>query len=160
MSRPPGCTVWCVPRLTLVPAAYIALLRGGDVLLQRRIGTGYMDGYWSFSAAGHVERGESVYAAAVREAREELGVLVREADLEPICTLHRRQADRDAGQRVDFFFATTTWEGEPAILEPQRNGGIRWASLTALPEPIVPHERTALELHRDGRRIAILHAGF
>jgi 8-oxo-dGTP pyrophosphatase MutT (NUDIX family) len=149
-----------MPRFSLVPAAYVALIRDGAVLLQRRAGTGYMDGYWSFSAAGHVERDESVTAAAVREAREELGVTVQESDLIPICTFHRRQSDRDSGQRVDFFYAATAWVGTPVIREPERNGGLTWAPLGSLPEPIVPHERTALELYRDDRHEAILHTGF
>ena len=70
-----------MPRFSLVPAAYVALLRDGQVLLQQRQNTGYMDGHWSFSAAGHVERDESVTAAAVREVWEELGVSIHEACL-------------------------------------------------------------------------------
>jgi 8-oxo-dGTP pyrophosphatase MutT (NUDIX family) len=147
-------------RFRLVPAAYVALLRDAEVLLQQRQGTGYMDGHWSFSAAGHVERGESVYAAAVREAYEELGVRVREADLDPICTIHRRQTERDSGQRVDFFFAVSAWEGEPAVREPERSGGIRWAPLSNLPVPLVPVDSIALEMLRTGERRAIAVIGF
>ena len=63
----------------VVPAAYVLFLRdtpsgAAEVLLQLREGTGYMDGYWATAAAGHVERGESVFAAAAREVTEELGV--------------------------------------------------------------------------------------
>ena len=57
----------------LVPASYVLLLRGPEVLLQRRQNTGYMDGFWVAGAAGHVEPGETARHAAVREAREELG---------------------------------------------------------------------------------------
>ena len=89
-------------RFSLIPAAYVALLRDGMVLLQQRRNTGYMDGHWSFSAAGHVERDESVTAAAAREAHEELGVRVDEADLEPLCTVHRRQSLEMPGQVARF----------------------------------------------------------
>ena len=147
-------------RFSLVPAAYVALLRGSEVLLQQRMGTGYMDGHWGFSAAGHVERGESVHAAAAREAFEELGVRIDEADLQPICTVHRRQTKRDSGQRVDFFFAVSAWEGEPTIREPERSGGIRWAALSALPEPLVPVDAIALQMLRTGERQVIAHIGF
>lgn len=147
-------------RFSLVPAAYVALVRGTHVLLQQRQHTGYMDEHWSFSAAGHVEPGESVYAAAVREVWEELGVRIREADLEPICTVHRRQSERDSGQRVDFFFAVSAWEGEPVAREPERSGGIRWAPLSSLPEPLVPVDAIALEMLRTGERTAIVHLGF
>jgi 8-oxo-dGTP pyrophosphatase MutT (NUDIX family) len=147
-------------RFSLIPAAYVALVRDGEVLLQQRQNTGYMDGHWSFSAAGHVERDESVTAAAVREAREELGVHVREADLDPICAIHRRQTDRSGGQRVDFFFSVARWNGKPEARETDRSGGVRWARLAALPEPLVPVEAIALHMLATGERKAIVHWGF
>ncbi len=147
-------------RFSLVPAAYVALVRDGQILLQQRQNTGYMDGHWSFSAAGHVERDESVTAAAVREVREELGVLIAEDDLEPVCTIHRRQNARDGGQRVDFFFTVSRWQGEPQVQEAHRSGGIMWASLTALPEPLVPVDAIALDMLATGERRAIAHWGF
>ena len=147
-------------RFALVPAAYLVLIRGPEVLLQQRMGTGYMDGHWSFSAAGHVERNESAHAAAIREAHEELGVRVYEADLEAICTVHRRHGERDGGQRVDFFFAVSTWQGEPSVKEPDRSGGIRWVELSALPKPLVPVDAIALEMLRTGERTPIVHLGF
>jgi ADP-ribose pyrophosphatase YjhB (NUDIX family) len=119
-----------------------------------------MDGHWSFSAAGHVERGESVTAAAVREAYEELGVRITEADLEPVCTIHRRQNERDGGQRVDFFFTASRWEGQPEVKEADRSGGIMWAPLSALPEPLVPVDAMALRMLASGERTAIAHWGF
>src|SRR5699024_1107409 len=72
-------------RFQVVPAAYLALLRGPEeapeVLLQLRSGTGFMDGWWACAAAGHVEAGETAYRAAAREADEELGVQVDPDDL-------------------------------------------------------------------------------
>ena len=61
-------------RFQVVPAAYVFLLRGSEVLLQLRQNTGYRDGHWAAAAAGHVEHGESVLVAAVREAEEEIGL--------------------------------------------------------------------------------------
>ena len=149
-----------MPLFSLIPAAYVALVRDGQVLLQQRQNTGYMDGHWSFSAAGHVERDESAHAAAAREALEELGVRVDESDLEPLCTIHRRQSEHDGGQRVDFFFTTSTWSGEAVVREPLRSGGILWADLSALPGPLVPVDAIALEMLRSGERQAIVHFGF
>ena len=73
----------------LIPAAYVFLVEGERVLLQLREGTGYYDGWWAASAAGHVDPGESVLAGAARETREEIGVEVAEYDLEPITAMHR-----------------------------------------------------------------------
>src|SRR3569623_2078736 len=77
-------------------------------------GTGYMDGHWAGSAAGHVEAGEDAVSAAVREAAEELGVVLDPGDLLPLCAMHRTAGRTEAGdQRVGFFFACRRWAGEP-----------------------------------------------
>ncbi len=148
----------------LVPAAYLLLLRQGarsqQVLLQRRVNTGFMDDHWAASAAGHVEFGESCVAAAVREAREELGVGVVEADLEALCTVHRHQeTDRPVDQRVDFFFACRRWSGEPERLEPKASA-LGWYDLDDLPEPVVPHELAVLRGLEAGALPAVFPVGF
>lgn len=137
----------------LVPAAYVLLRRGHQVLLQRRRHTGFMDGHWAAGAAGHVEAGESVHAAAVREAAEELGITIRAADLEPLTVLHRSQGTGLAvDERVDFFFAVRRWLGEPRAVETTAEA-LRWVALDALDTldgPVVPHERMVLEGLRSG----------
>ena len=49
-------------------------------------------------------------------------------------------------QRIDLFFTLRTWSGTPAVREPAKNAGLRWFSLTDLPEAVPPHERYVLEL--------------
>lgn len=135
-----------VERFRVVPAAYVVLRRGDEVLLQLREGTGYMDGRWACAAAGHVEAGEPVHDAAVREALEELGVVLRVADLEPLTTLHRTGAGGAAvDERVDWFFACRTWDREPRLQEPDKAADLRWWPLDGLPALTVPHERHVLE---------------
>lgn len=134
-----------VGRYLLVPAAYVVLRRGEDVLLQLRRGTGYYDEHWACGAAGHVEAGESVLAAAVREAHEELAVVVRPGDLRPLTAMHRTgRTGRAVDERVDFFFECRTWQGEPTTAEAHRSAGLGWFPLTDLPAPVVPHELTVL----------------
>lgn len=152
-------------RFQVIPAAYVALLRGeGDdleVLLQRRAGTGFMDGQWAHGAAGHVEARESVLEAAVREAREELGVTVSAHDLEYVGTTHRTCAAHDPREeRVDIFFATRTWQGELSVQEPGKSAGIGWFALKNLPDDVVPHERAMLQRLRDHATPALLTIGF
>ena len=132
-------------RFQVVPAAYVLLRRGDEVLLQLRQNTGYMDGHWAAAAAGHVEQGESVLAAARREAREELGIEVATTDLEPLTVMHRTRPDGGpVEQRVDFFFTCRTWSGEPVIEEREKAADLRWFALSDLPEPLVPHEAAVL----------------
>jgi 8-oxo-dGTP pyrophosphatase MutT (NUDIX family) len=142
-----------VIRFQVVPAAYLLLTRGeGDereVLLQLRgPGTAYMAGHWATAAAGHVELGESVYAAAAREAAEELGVEVHPADIEPLCAMQRTLpgGSDPVEQRVDYFLMTRTWRGVPSVQEPEKCGGLAWHRPAAPPAPMVPHEAYLLSL--------------
>jgi 8-oxo-dGTP diphosphatase len=146
-------------RFQLVPAAYVLVLRGSEVLLQLRQNTGYRDGHWAAAAAGHVEAGESVLAAAAREAAEEIGIVP--ADLAPLTTMHRTHANgRPIDERVDFFLTCRTWAGEPRLLEPVKAADLRWFPLDDLPDPVVPHERFVLEGFRDGTLASITTYGF
>lgn len=144
-------------RTLLVAASYVVLRRRGedhdDVLLQRRAGTGYMDGWWSV-LAGHVDPGESVHEGAVREAAEEAGVVVDPADLRPLTALHRfERGGPQVEQRIDLFFEATTWASEPALREPDRADAMTWFPLDALPERVVPHERLVLDLLARGETV-------
>jgi 8-oxo-dGTP pyrophosphatase MutT (NUDIX family) len=133
-------------RFVLVPASYVYLLREGEhgteVLLQLRQGTPYRDGHGAAAAAGHVERGETAYDAARREALEELGV--SDVGLEFAFTMQRTQHAETIDERVDWFFTARSWSGEPRVVEPEKCAEIRWCPLSALPEPMVPHEAHAL----------------
>lgn len=148
-------------RFRVVPAAYVVLRRGDEVLLQLRQNTGYRDGYWATAAAGHVEQDESVFAAAVREAAEELGVTIAEGDLRPLCAMHRTHGNHDPiDERADFFFECRRWVGEPRVMEPLKNAELRWCALDDLPDPVVPHELFVLEHLRAGDLAPVVTQGF
>lgn len=150
------------PRFRVVPAAYVLLIDNqGRVLLSHRRGTGYMDEHWAFGVAGHVEDGESVFQAAVREASEELGVAVKQEDLIPLTVMHRTDANgHPIDERVDFFFAVRRWVGEPQIQEPDKAAGLRWADPNAFPSPVVPHEAFVLDLWAHATLPVITTFGF
>jgi len=129
-------------RFVVVPASYVFLLRDGQVLLQLRQNTGYMDHHWAAAAAGHVERGETAYDAARREAAEEIAI--SDLDLEFVTAMQRTRHDQPIDERVDFFFTAGTWSGEPRIVEPDKCAELRWCPLDDLPDPVVPHELAVL----------------
>jgi 8-oxo-dGTP diphosphatase len=133
-------------RFVVVPASYVFLLRDGvgglEVLLQLRQNTGYMDHHWAAAAAGHVEKGETAFDAAQREAHEELGIT--DVDLAFEFTMQRTRGGEPIDERVDFFFTARTWSGEPRIVEKAKCADLRWCRLDALPDPVVPHELMAL----------------
>lgn len=136
--------------------SYVILQHRDEVLLQLRQGTGYMDGCWSTAAAGHVEPGEAAQAAAAREAGEELGIHIDPAQLQPLCTVHRKQ---QAGSYVDFFFRTSQWDGVPRLMEPERTAQLRWFPVDALPDNLVEQEDLVLS-RLDSDLPPILSMGF
>lgn len=133
-------------RFVVVPASYVYLLRDGatgpEVLLQLRGDVPYMGGHWAAAAAGHVERGETAYDAAQREAAEELGIT--DVDLTFEFSMQRTASGKAIDERIDFFFSARAWTGEPQIVEPEKALEIGWFPLDALPTPMVPHEAHAL----------------
>ena len=151
-------------RFVVVPAAYVYLLRpapmpgGREVLLGLRQNTGYRDGHWA-AVAGHVEKGETVFDAARREAAEEVGI--SDVELVPWCAMQRTGADGAAiDERVDYFFTSTSWSGTPRIVEPHKCAELRWFNLDALPAPVVPHELRVLQSIRAGSTPPFVVHGF
>lgn len=126
-------------RFTLIPAVHLLLLKDDQILLLRRFNTGYEDGNYSVPA-GHVEGGETATAAMCREAKEEAGLTIRPADLKFVHVMHRIT---DA-ERLDLFFAASTWEGEPTNREPEKCDQLRWFPMASLPANMIPYVRQAI----------------
>src|SRR5947209_14739200 len=105
-------------------AVHLFLLRDDAILLLRRFNTGYADGNYSV-IAGHLDGGEEVIAAAVREAREEAGIRIAAADVTVVGVMHRLSDT----ERIDFFVAATRWEGEIANREPEKCDDLAWFPL-------------------------------
>jgi 8-oxo-dGTP diphosphatase len=139
-------------RFRAIVAVHLLLLRGNEVLLLQRANTGYEDGNYSV-IAGHLNGNETASQAMAREAAEEAGIMLRPADLRFVHIMHRKEAAEE-DERIDLFFATTRWQGEPKIGEPEKCGELRWAALDALPTNMVPYVRVALEQYRQNRHFS------
>jgi 8-oxo-dGTP pyrophosphatase MutT (NUDIX family) len=112
----------------------------GEVLFGQRQNTGYEDEAWHLPS-GHLEAGESVVAALIREAEEEVGVVIEPPDVAFSHVMH----NSSSGGRVAFFFTVERWAGEPANLEPDKCSGLSWFPLGGLPDHLIPYCRAALE---------------
>jgi len=124
---------------------HLFFFRENQILLLRRFNTGFRDGEYSVPA-GHLEGGETVVQAAVREAEEEVGVHLEERDVTFSSVMHRIEND----ERVDFFFQVHHWQGEPFNAEPDKCDDLRWEEVKQLPENIVPYLKEALRNHLNG----------
>ena len=116
-----------------------------EILLQKRKNTGYMDGYWDFSASGHVEENESMKMATIRETKEELGIDVKIENVEPICIIHK-----NIGLTYyNGYFKTTKWSGEPKVNEPEKCEEIRWFNIDDLPENMIDDRIVAVQNYKN-----------
>ena len=123
---------------------HLFFFRENQILLLRRFNTGFRDGEYTVPA-GHIDGGEDIMEAAVREAKEEAGVDVAVGGLTFSTVMHRIEDE----ERVDFFFEAHAWAGEAFNAEPEKCDDLRWFDLSHLPENTVPYVRQALRNHFD-----------
>ena len=134
-----------IQRATFPTTVHLFFFREDQVLLIRRFNTGFRDGEYSIPA-GHLDGNETVMAAAVREAEEEVGVQIEAKSLIFSSVMHRL----DGEERVDFFVHVPAWHGEPFNNEPDKCDDLRWTAISSLPENTIPDIRRALQNHLDG----------
>ncbi|MEY9846149.1 8-oxo-dGTP diphosphatase [Streptacidiphilus sp. BW17] len=141
-----------MPHQTVI-GVHLVLVEEDQVLLGRRRNTAYGEGCWHVPA-GHLEQGESVAAGMAREAREELGIDIDQADLKLVHVLHDLDADDGAG-RLQLFFTPAKYTGQVENMEPAKCGDLRWWPLEALPEPVIDYTVQALDAIAVGRALSV-----
>lgn len=127
----------------LIPAVYLVLRRGDEVLLLRRANTGYQDGKYGI-VAGHLDGDELGTEAMIREAEEEAGITIDPDDLRFVHVVHRLGRN-DGQERVDFFYEATNWQGEITNMEPNKCDDLSWYPIDNLPEDMLPLVKLVLE---------------
>jgi 8-oxo-dGTP diphosphatase len=128
-------------RFSVYIAAYLILVKDGQVLLLRRANTGYQDGNYSL-VAGHLDGAETAKQCIIREAKEEANLKLRPADLEVVHVMHEYRTDKEY---IDIYLKTKTWEGDITNMEPDKCDELKWYSLENLPNNIIPKVKLALE---------------
>lgn len=126
-----------------IPAVYLFLEKDGKYLITRRCTTGYEDGNYQ-APAGHVEDQELPSKAIIREAKEEIGIDLTEADLTLVHVSYRPRHD-NTDNRVDMFFRAKSWQGDVQNCEPEKCDDLQWVAINDLPKNMTMHVRSALE---------------
>ena len=96
--------------------------------------------------AGYVRADEEITDAALRRAKEELGIGILHRDLSVVGVMYRRSGDG----RVSFFLAASTWIGDIASAQPDTCDDVSWHSLDDVPTNTVPYVRQALKNYSQG----------
>lgn len=115
-----------------------------EILLSLRKDTGYRDGEYELPG-GHVEEGEDLKQAMIREAKEELLIDIKEENLKIVHILHHYN-----GNRINFIFITDCYEGKVQIGEPDSCEKLEWFSIKNLPNNIIPKIKKSIEEIREG----------
>lgn len=106
----------------------------------RRQNTGFEDGNYSVVGV-HLDGGETIVEAAIREGREEAGVVIAPGNVRVTGVMHRRAPDEE---RIDFFVTIERWQGEVTNCEPHKCSDLSWFPLDALPSNTIPYVRQAI----------------
>lgn len=135
----------------LTPSAVIMMLIktvDGEkyILLQRRQNTGFADGLWDLSCSGHVEEGECMTDACLRECREELGVQVSREHCCFFALVHKHEKSTGLTY-YNGYFAVQEYDGEPSVCEPEKCAEIRWFPIHALPCDLIGDRREAVSAY-------------
>lgn len=133
-------------RFKIIPTVYLVLMKDNRILLSRRYNTGFHDGEYSFPA-GHLDGNETLVSTMIREAKEEIGVECNPESLKLAHVMHRREPNEE---RINFFFTTVRFLGEPKIMEPHKCDDMRWFNIDDLPLNIIPYIKQAIEDIRKG----------
>lgn len=126
-------------RFKLPVGVFIMLRQGNDVLLQLRKG-GSLSGYWGF-VGGHLDGNEQIVAAAIREAKEEIGIDIHPEDL-ALKLVYHTQGEHEY---LQFYFECSRWEGQIENKEPDRCEKLAWYAWDSLPKNTCPYSLDAVE---------------
>lgn len=114
-------------RYQVIPRTLCFITHGGDVLLllggpHKRIWAGRYNG-----VGGHIEAGEDIYAATLREVQEETGLAVHDVRLRGV--VHADAGDPTVG--ILFFVFTAVADGRETA--PCPDGLLEWWPADVLP---------------------------
>lgn len=110
-----------------------------------RQNTRWMNGYYG-APGGKIEKGESFIESAIREAKEEVNILIKPENLRFVHVLHLNIPD----EWMHIVFEVVDYEGEPSNAEPSVHGELAWLDPLNLPENVLPSNKAIFEQVRKG----------
>ena len=124
-------------------AVHLILMNEEKILLQKRKGSKLWPGYYALPA-GHIDEGENQYDALIREAKEELGIIINTKDILNDYVVLRRNHFQIDGKilepYIDYYFEISKYEGIPTIMEDNKCEELIWVNINDLPEPFINYE--------------------
>ena len=127
--------------------------KDNKICLMRRFNTDWCDGMYALMG-GHVEDSENPIDAVVREAKEELGLIVESKDLQPILTMAVNP------DHIYLYFRCKKYIGEPKNCEPDQCDDLRFFDKDSLPDNIIGADKLALNTNINNPEIRYMSYGY
>ncbi len=113
-------------RLQFTTAVDVFVVKDGKILLGKRQNT-FGAGFWGLPG-GHLEKSETVVQAALRELKEETGLVAASAEFVVVFNNNNREEPY-----IHFGMLATGVSGEPKLMEPEKFSEWEWFDLKDLP---------------------------
>ncbi len=126
-----------------------------QVLLQRRQGTKLWPGFLALPA-GHIDEGENAYEAAIREAKEELGITIKIEDIIDTFVVNRK--NKSLPSYYDVYFEISSYLGNISIMEKDKCSELVWADIDNLPDDVIDFEKEAINNNLNGIKFSVTYA--
>ena len=94
--------------------------------------------------------------AAVREAKEELGIEIKVQDIGDTFVVNRKNKSLPA--YYDVYFEVVKYSGTITINEPEKCSELVWCDLYNLPEDMIDYEKEAIENNLNGIKFSVTYA--
>jgi 8-oxo-dGTP pyrophosphatase MutT (NUDIX family) len=130
---------------TLLVAAVIVHDKAASrvLLLRRGPGAKFAPRHWDLPV-GKADKGEVITTTAVRELKEETGLIADPADLRVAGVIHGAWGVEAPNGFLTIVFVTSSWTGEPVNAEPRKHSEVAWFPADQVPAEFVPTTREAL----------------
>ena len=127
----------------------------GKILLQRRKGTNLWPGFLALPA-GHIDVGENAYEAAIREAKEELGITIAKDDIIDTFVVNRK--NKSLPSYYDVYLEIKSYYGNINIMEPEKCEELIWSDINNLPDDVITFEKEAIKNNLKGIKFSVIYA--
>lgn len=129
-------------RFSLLVSIHILLIKEQEILLLLRKNIS-SDGLYGL-VAGHLDAGETVTNAIIREAKEEANITINPVDIEFATTCHSYNSKNNK-EFIQFYVVCKKWQGEVKNNEPEKCGDLSFFPIDNLPNNMVPYVRDGIK---------------
>ena len=141
-------------REKFLSAVYLIIKNeNNEILLQRRQGTKLWPGFLALPA-GHIDEGEYAYEAAIREAKEELGINISVDNITDTFVVNRR--NKSLMPYFDIYFEINKYDGVIEISEPEKCSELIWQDINNLPNDMIDFEIEAIKNNLLGIKFSVI----